>query len=101
MAQVAWAPGSDGRLLYTAAAPKIGAANPLGLPAFVSSRGNDEGLILASPAGPALTPEDGRQLGTVTGLAAPTWLAGAGPGGAHVLALVRSDRGSKPQVVRG
>src|ERR1700674_1553480 len=98
LASVAWAPTPDGGLVYTAATPKITITNPFGLP---MSSGGEPGLFLATPAGPALTAEEGRRLGSGTGLTAPAWQTTAGGGGSGLLALARSAQGSKPLVVRG
>jgi len=72
--------------------------NPLGLP-FTS--GGEAGLFLATPTSPSLTAEEGRRLGTATGVIAPAWRATDDPGGATLLILARSDQGNKPLVVRG
>ena len=98
VASVAWAPIPDGRLVYTAATPKISVSNPLGLPA---SSGGDPGLFLATPAGPALSAEEGRRLGIASGLFAPAWRATADRDGPGLLALSRSEQGTKSLVVRG
>ncbi len=97
VAAAAWGPSSDGRLAYTAATPRITVTNSLGLP-FTS--GGEAGLFLATPSGPALTAEEGRRLGTSTGVIAPTWQTTEGPDGARLLVLARSDQGNKPLVVR-
>jgi hypothetical protein len=98
VAPVAWAPGPDGRLVYTAATPKITLANPLGLPV---SSGGDPGLFLATPSGPTLTAEEGKRLGPATGLIAPAWRSAINSDGPGLLAIGRSQQGSKPLVVRG
>jgi hypothetical protein len=98
VAPVAWTPNSDGRLVYVAATPKINVSNPLGLP---GTSGGDPGLFLATPDGPALTAEEGRRLGSGTGLIAPAWQTTADGPGFGLLALARSAQGSKPLVVRG
>jgi len=98
VAAAAWEPSSDGRLVYTAATPRATVTNPLGLP-FTS--GGEAGLFLATPTGPALTAEEGRRLGTATGVIAPAWRATDDPGGATLLILARSDQGNKPLIVRG
>ena len=98
IASVAWAPIPDGRLVYAAATPKVTVTNPLGLP---MSSGGDPGLFLAMPAGPALSAEEGRRLGAGSGLIAPAWRATADPDSPGLLALSRSQQGSKPLVVRG
>lgn len=98
VSSVAWTPDSDGRLVYTAATPKIAASNLLGLP---TTSGGDTGLFLATPGGESLGAEQGRRLGTGTGLLAPAWLVGPGPGGANLVALARSDQGNRPLVLRG
>src|SRR5207244_8676926 len=72
LASLAWAPTPGGRLVYSAATPKITITNPLGLP---MSSGGEPGLFLATPAGPALTAEEGKRLGTATGLIAQAWRA--------------------------
>jgi hypothetical protein len=95
--RVAWAPVPDGRLVYTAATPKITVSNPLGLP---NSSGGDPDLFLATPAGPALSAEEGRRLGRATGLIAPVWRGTADQGESGLLALSRSEQGSKPLIVR-
>jgi hypothetical protein len=96
VAPAAWAP-SDGRLVFTATTPKVAVSNLLGLP---GASGGDAGLFMATPGGPALRPEEGRRLGPSTGLLAPGWSASDGPEGASLVALARSDRESKPLVVR-
>jgi len=98
IASVAWAPIPYGRLVYTAATPKITVTNPLGLP---MSSGGDPGLFVAMPAGPALSAEEGQRLGAASGLIAPAWRATADPDGPGLVALSRSQQGSKPLVVRG
>jgi len=98
VASVAWAPIPDGRLVYITATPKITVTNPLGLP---GSSGGDPGLFLATPAGPALSAEEGKRLGTATGLVAPAWRATTDQNGPGLLALARSEQGSKPLVVYG
>src|ERR1700694_3726493 len=98
IASVAWAPMPDGRLVYTAATPKITVTNPLALP---MSSGSDPGLFVATPTGPALSAEEGQRFGPATGLIAPAWRAAADPYGPGLLALSRSQQGSKPLVIRG
>jgi hypothetical protein len=98
VADVAWAPAGDSRLLYTAPTPKFTVSNPLGLP---TTSGGDPGLFAAMPAGPAVTAEEGQRLGSATGLFAPAWLGTGDGGGKRLLALARSDKGSKPLVIRG
>jgi len=98
VAAVAWAPASDGRLVYVAATPKITVTNPLGLP---GTSGGEPGLFLATPTGPALTAEEGRRLGTTTGLMAPAWRATTDEGVLSLIALARSEQGNKPLVLRG
>ncbi len=98
LASVAWAPTPDGRLVYTAATPKITVTNPFGLP---MSSGGEPGLFLATPAGPALTAEEGRRLGTATGLIAPAWRAMDGQDGPALVGLARSEQGTKPLIVGG
>jgi PEGA domain len=97
VSDVAWSAAGHGGLLYTAPTPKSTISNPLGLP---TTSGGDPGLFAAMPAGPALTAEEGQRLGSATGLFAPTWLD---PGGAseRVIALARSENGSRPLVIKG
>jgi hypothetical protein len=95
---VGWSPAGDSRLLYTAPTPKITVSNPLGLP---TTSGGDPGLFAAMPAGPALTAEEGQRLGSATGLFAPTWLDTGDGGAKMLLALARSEKGSKPLMIRG
>jgi len=97
VAAAAWSTLGDGRLVYAAATPKITISNPLGLP---TTSGGDSGLFVATPAGPALTAEEGARLGTGTGLLAPAWLYGDGMNGANLIALARSDKGNRPLVIR-
>jgi hypothetical protein len=97
VADVAWSPGGDSRLLYTAPTPGYTVSNPLGLP---TTSGGDPGLFAAIPAGPALTAEEGQRLGSATGLFAPAWLA-TGDVAERLIALARSDKGSKPLVIQG
>jgi hypothetical protein len=98
VAGAAWEPSSDGRLVYAAATPRTTVTNPLGLPI---TSGGEAGLFLATPTGPALTAEEGRRLGTATGVIAPAWQTTDGPDGARLLILARSDQGNKPLVLRG
>ena len=56
---------------------------------------------MAAPAAPGLTAEEGRRLGSVTGLIAPVWPATHELDGAGLIALARSDKGSRPLVIRG
>ncbi len=94
---VAWSPVGDGRLLYTAPTPKVTVSNPLGLP---TTSGGDPGLFAAMPAGAALTAEEGQRLGLATGLFAPAWLD-TGDAALTLIALARSDKGSRPLVIQG
>ena len=84
--------------MYAAATPRITISNPLGLP---TTSGGDPGLFVATPAGPALTAEEGARLGTGTGLLAPAWLYGDGMNGATLIALAHSEKESRPLVMRG
>jgi PEGA domain len=97
VADVAWSPAGDSRLLYTAPTPKSTVSNPLGLP---TTSGGDPGLFAAIPAGPALTAEEGQRLGSATGLFAPAWLD-TGDAAERLIALARSDKGSRPLVIQG
>jgi hypothetical protein len=97
VADVAWSPMSDGRLLYVAATPRFTVSNPLGLP---TTSGGDPGLFLTTPAGPALTAEEGQRFGSATGLFGPTWVASDETVGSRLLALGHSDKGGKPLVIR-
>src|ERR1700730_2260446 len=65
------------------------------------SSGGEPGLFLATPAGPALTAEEGRRLGTATGLVAPAWRAMADQDGPALLGLVRSEPADTPLIRRG
>jgi hypothetical protein len=98
VAAAAWSGVGDGRLVYANATPKITVSNALGLP---TTSGGDPGLFVATPAGPALTAEEGARLGTGSGLVAPAWLPGDGMNGATLIALAHSGKGSKPLVIRG
>ncbi len=98
VASVAWTPDLDRRLVYTAATPKIAASNLFGLP---TTSGGDTGLFVATPGGQSLGAEQGRRLGTGTGLLAPAWLGSVGPGGANLVALARAEQGNKALVLRG
>jgi hypothetical protein len=98
VADVAWSPAGDSRLLYTAPTPKFTVSNPLGLP---TTSGGDPGLFAVMSAGPALTAEEGQRLGSATGLFAPTWLDTGDGGAKRLIALGRSDKGSKPLVIQG
>jgi hypothetical protein len=98
VADVSWSPASDSRLLYTAPTPTFTVSNPLGLP---TTSGGDPGIFAAMPAGPALTAEEGQRLGSATGLFAPAWIGTDDGGARRLLALARSDKGSKPLVIRG
>jgi hypothetical protein len=84
--------------VYAAATPKITITNPLGLP---TTSGGEPGLFAATPAGPALTAEEGQRLGSPTGLIAPAWSSPDEMAGPSLLALARSDKGNKPLVIRG
>jgi hypothetical protein len=97
VADVAWSPAGDSRLLYTAPTPKFTISNPLGLP---TTSGGDPGLFAAMPAGPALTAEEGKRLGSATALFAPTWVD-TGDAAERLIALERSDKASRPLVVQG
>jgi hypothetical protein len=97
VADVAWSPAGDSRLLYTAPTPRYTVSNPLGLP---TTSGGDSGLFAAIPAGPALTAEEGQRLGSATGLFATAWLD-TGDTAERLIALARSDKGSKPLVIQG
>jgi hypothetical protein len=96
-ADVAWSPTGDGRLMYVAATPRFTVSNPLGLP---TTSGGEPGLFLTSPSGPALTAEEGQRFGLATGLFGMTWLPSDEAGSSRLLALGRSDKGSKPLVMR-
>jgi hypothetical protein len=98
VAQAAWSPAGDGRLVFVAPTPKIAISNPLGLP---TTSGGDPGLFVAIPTGPALTAEEGRRLGAATGLIAPAWKESDGEPGGELFSLARSSQGSKPLIVRG
>jgi hypothetical protein len=98
IASVAWAPNSDGRLVYVAATPRISTTNPLGLP---GTSGGEPGLFTASPTAPALTAEEGRRLGSATGLIAPSWRTTPDGSNASLIAFARSTQANKPLVVRG
>jgi hypothetical protein len=97
VAAAAWSLAGDGRLVYTAATPKITVSNPLGLP---TTSGGESGLFVGTPAGQALTAEEGSRLGSVTGLIAPAWPSAA-MNGANLIALTHSQMGNRPLVVRG
>jgi hypothetical protein len=97
IADVAWSPAGDGRLLYTAPTPRFTVSNPLGLP---TTSGGDSGMFAAMPAGPALTAEEGHRLGLATGLFAPAWLD-TGDAAERLIAVARSDKESKPLVIQG
>jgi hypothetical protein len=98
VADTAWSPAGDGRLLYTAPTPRFTVSNPLGLP---TTSGGAPGLFSAMPAGPALTAEEGQRFGSATGVFAPTWLGTDDDSGQKLIALSRSDKGSKPLVIQG
>ncbi|MGI9148741.1 MAG: PEGA domain-containing protein [Chloroflexota bacterium] len=98
IASVAWAPNSDARLVYVAATPRISTTNPLGLP---GTSGGEPGLFMASPAGPALTAEEGRRLGSGAGFIAPAWRTAPDASNPSLIALARSPQANKPLVVRG
>ena len=98
VAPAAWSPMGNGRVVYAAATPKLSVSNPLGLP---TTSGGEPGLFVATPVGQGLTAEEGQRLGSGTGLTAPAWASGSELDGAGVLALTRSDRGSKPLIIRG
>jgi hypothetical protein len=98
VAAAAWSGLGDGRLVYAAATPKTTVSNPLGLP---TTSGGDSGMFVATPTGPAVTAEEGTRLGTSAGLLAPARLAGDEMNGATLIALARSEKGSRPLVIRG
>ena len=98
IASVAWAPSSDGRLVYVAATPRISTTNPLGLP---GTSGGEPGLFTASATAPALTAEEGRRLGSATGLIAPSWRTTPDGSNPSLIALARSTQANKPLIVRG
>ena len=56
-------------------------------------------MFAAMPAGPALTAEEGQRLGSATGLFAPAWL-GTGDADQRLIAIARSDKGSRPLVIQ-
>ena len=97
-AAATWSPTGDGRLVYAASTPKVTVTNPLGLP---TTTGGEPGLFVATPAGQALTAEEGRRLGAGAGLSAPTWASVDEVDPGNLLALARSTKGSKPLVMRG
>jgi hypothetical protein len=97
-AAAAWSPRGDGRLVYAASTPTVTATNPLGLP---TTTGGEPGLFEATPAGQALTAEGGRRLGAGTGLSAPTWASVDEVDAGNLVALARSNKGSRPLVLRG
>ena len=72
-------------------------SNPLGLP---TTSGGAPGLFSAMPAAPALTSEEGQRFGSATGVFAPTWIGTDGGSGHKLIALSRSDKGSKPLVIQ-
>lgn len=98
VADLAWSSAGDGRLLYTAPTPRFTVSNPLGLP---TTSGGAPGLFSAMPAAPALTAEEGQRFGSATGMFAPTWIGVDDAGGQKLIALSRSDKGSKPLVIEG
>ena len=57
-------------------------------------------MYAAMPAGPALTAEEGQRLGSATGLFAPAW-RDRGDAAERLIALARSDKGSRPLVIQG
>jgi hypothetical protein len=73
-------------------------SNPLELP---TTSGGAQGLFSAMPAAPALTAEEGQRFGSATGVFAPTWIETDDAGGQRLIALSRSDKGSKPLVLQG
>jgi hypothetical protein len=83
---------------YVAATPRISTTNPLGLP---GTSGGEPGLFMASPTAPALTAEEGRRLGSATGLIAPAWRATPDGSNLSLIALTRSTQANRPLVVRG
>jgi hypothetical protein len=98
VAQAAWSPMADGRLVFAAPTPKLAVSNPLGLP---TTSGGDPGLFVTTPTGPSLTAEEGRRLGAATGLISPAWPASDSDSGGELFALARSSQGDKPLTVRG
>jgi len=98
VADLAWSSARDGRLLYTAPTPRFTVSNPLGLP---TTSGGAPGLFSAMPAAPALTAEEGQRFGSASGVFAPTWIGTDDGGGQKLIALSRSDKGSKPLVIQG
>jgi hypothetical protein len=97
-AAAAWSPTGDGRLVYAASTPKVTVTNPLGLP---TTTGGELGLFIATPAGQALTAEEGRRLGAGTGLNAPTWASVDEVDAGNLVVLARSNKGNRPLLVRG
>jgi hypothetical protein len=97
-AAAAWSPTGDGRLVYAAATSKVTVTNPLGLP---TTTGGEPGLFVATPAGQALTGEEGRRLGGGGGLSAPAWASPDEVDAGNLVALARSNKGSRPLVLRG
>jgi len=72
-------------------------SNPLGLP---TTSGGEPGLFAALPAGPGLTAEEGQRLGLAIGLFGPAWLD-TGDAAKTLVAVARSDTGSKPLMIQG
>lgn len=98
VAAVAWSPAGYGPLVFAAPTPKITVSNPLGLP---TTSGGEPGLFVAAPAATALIAEEGQRLGSATDLIAPEWLSSDGILGTSLIALARSNQGSRPLVLRG
>ena len=73
-------------------------SNKLGLP---TTSGGEPGLFMATPAGHALSAEEGQRLGSATGPIAPAWASRDELNGAVLIALAHSDKGSRPLVIRG
>jgi len=56
---------------------------------------------MATPAGHALSAEEGQRLGSATGPIAPAWASRDELNGAVLIALAHSDKGNTPLVIRG